>query len=98
MVKLNATEAPGIRQTGLAMRKGKSYAGRVILAATPGTSVKLTLVWGSGASDRQTIVIARVGSEFRKFPLTFQVQAPSRLFLASAIPSVLLRKRIPPAL
>src|SRR5271165_2732800 len=35
-VKLDAKEAHGFEQIGLAVRKGKSYSGRVILAGSPG--------------------------------------------------------------
>jgi alpha-L-arabinofuranosidase len=77
LVKLSSSEAHGIQQAGLAVRKGKSYTGRVVLAGVPGTTVKVSLIWGNAASDRQTVVINRVGSEFRKFPLTFQAQGNS---------------------
>src|SRR5919197_1136089 len=75
MVKLSRTEAHGIRQAGLAVRKGKSYTGRIILAGTPGTTVKVTLVWGNAAGDRQTIVINKVGTEYRRLPLSFCLQS-----------------------
>jgi hypothetical protein len=77
MVKLSSSEPHGIQQAGLALRKGKSYLGRVILAGTPGTTVKINLMWGSAANDRQTVVISKVGNEYRKFPLTFQAQGDS---------------------
>jgi len=76
-VKLSSSEAHGIQQAGLAVRKGKSYTGRVVLAGTSGTTVKVSLIWGNAASDRQTVVISEVGSEYRKFPLTFQAQGDS---------------------
>jgi len=41
-VKLGAKEAHGFQQAGLAVRKGKSYTGRIVLAGTPGASVKAT--------------------------------------------------------
>jgi alpha-N-arabinofuranosidase len=77
LVRLNSSEAHGIQQAGLAVRKGKSYTGRVVLAGTPDATVKVSLIWGNAASDRQTVVINKVGSEYRKFPLTFQAQADS---------------------
>jgi alpha-N-arabinofuranosidase len=77
MVKLSQTEAHGIQQAGLAVRKGKSYTGRVVLARTPGTTVKVTLIWGDAARDRQTVIIYRVGPDYRKFPLSFQAQGDS---------------------
>ena len=77
MVNLSSSEAHGIQQAGLAVRKGKSYAGRVVLAGTPGTTVQVSLIWGNAATDRQTVVINKVGPEYRKFPLTFRVQGDS---------------------
>jgi alpha-L-arabinofuranosidase len=76
-VKLSSTEARGIQQAGLAVRKGKSYTGRVILAGTSATTVKVNLVWGDAASDRQTVVIGKLGPAYRKFPLAFQTQSDS---------------------
>jgi alpha-N-arabinofuranosidase len=77
LVKLSSSEAHGIQQAGLAVRKGKSYTGRVVLAGAPGTTVKVSLIWGNAATDRQTVVISKVGSEYRKFPLTFRAQSDS---------------------
>lgn len=77
LVKLSPTEARGIQQSGLAVRKGKSYTGRIILSGASGTTVRVSLVWGSTASDRQTVVIGRLGAEYRKFPLRFQSQSDS---------------------
>jgi alpha-N-arabinofuranosidase len=74
-IKLSKTEPHGVQQTGLAVRKGKVYSGRVILAATPGTSVKVNLVWGKGDGDEQTVVINNATAEYRKFPLKFLAQA-----------------------
>ena len=77
MVKLSRTEAHGIQQAGLAVRKGKSYTGRVILAGTSGATVKVTLVWGNAASDRQTVTMGKLGLGYRKFPLSFQAEGDS---------------------
>ena len=48
LVKLSSSEAHGIQQAGLAVRKGRSYTGRIVLAGAPGTTVKVSLIWGSG--------------------------------------------------
>ena len=72
MVKLSPTEAHGVRQAGLVVRKGKSYTGRIILAGTPGTTVNVSLAWGTGASDRQTVVIGKIGPDYQKLPLRFE--------------------------
>ncbi len=77
LVTLSSSEAHGIQQAGLAVRKGKSYTGRVVIAGTPDATVKVSLIWGNAASNRQTVVINKVGSEYRKFPLTFQAQDDS---------------------
>jgi alpha-L-arabinofuranosidase len=87
LVKLSSSEAHGIQQAGLAVRKGKSYTGRIVLAGAPGTTVKVSLIWGNAANDRQIVVINKVGSKYRKFPLTFQAQGDSddaRLEIVSA--------------
>ena len=46
MVKLEAATPHGIQQAGMAVRKGRKYSGRVVLAADPGAEVKVSLVWG----------------------------------------------------
>jgi len=77
MVRLSSSAARGIGQSGLAVRQGRSYTGRVILAGSPGATVKVTLVWGKAASDRQTIVVNKLSADYGKFPLTFQSQGDS---------------------
>jgi len=76
-IKLSGTEAHGIRQTGLAVRKGKTYTGRIVLGGSPGTVVKVALARGSGAGDRQTLTIRTLGPAYRKFPLKFLAQGDS---------------------
>ena len=41
MVKLEAATPHGIQQAGMAVRKGRKYSGRVVLAAEPGAEVKV---------------------------------------------------------
>jgi alpha-N-arabinofuranosidase len=77
LVKLGGTQAHGIQQAGLAVRKGRSYTGRIVLASTPGTAVKVSLVWGKEAGDRQAVALDKVGPEYRKFPLSFQARGDS---------------------
>jgi alpha-N-arabinofuranosidase len=77
LIKLSGAEAHGVRQTGLAVRKGKAYTGRVVLNGSRGTVVKVTLAWGKEASERQTLTIHTIGSKYRKFPLKFQAQGDS---------------------
>jgi alpha-N-arabinofuranosidase len=77
LIKLSAAEAHGVRQAGLAVRKGKAYTGRIVLAGGPGAVVKVTLVWGSQAGERQMLTIRTLGSAYRKFPLRFISQGDS---------------------
>jgi alpha-L-arabinofuranosidase len=76
-IKLEAATLHGIQQSGLAVRKGKSYVGRVYLAGTPGAKVKLSLVWGATPQDRQEITIPSLHSEYARFPLKFTAQTDS---------------------
>ena len=77
MIRLSPTEAHGIQQSGLAVRKGRSYSGRVVLAAKPGATVKVTLMWGDAAEERQTVVIKNASASYRKFPLSFEPKRDS---------------------
>ena len=80
MVKLSQARSHGIQQAGLAVRKGKSYAGRIVLAGAPGTTVKVSLIWGDAASDRQTVVIAQYRLRtIARFPLHFKRKATATM-------------------
>ncbi|MFL6416336.1 MAG: alpha-N-arabinofuranosidase, partial [Bryobacteraceae bacterium] len=48
-IQLDSSTPYGIRQSGLALIKGKKYTGRIYLRGTPGSNVKVSLVWGPGA-------------------------------------------------
>lgn len=76
-ILLNASSPHGIRQSGLALVKGKKYTGRIYLRGTPGSDVKVTLIWGEGANDRQTVSVAALSEAYKKFPLSFVSQADS---------------------
>jgi alpha-N-arabinofuranosidase len=75
LVKLNAQEPHGLRQSGIAVRKGKAYAGRIVLAGSPDTVVKVTLIWGKEDADRQTVTLHTLGGGYRKFPLRYTAAA-----------------------
>jgi alpha-N-arabinofuranosidase len=75
LVKADKTDARGFQQSGLAARKGKLYTGRVILAGSAGVVVKVSLVWGKDADDRETVTLGTLGAAYRKFPLKFQAQS-----------------------
>jgi len=69
-------EPAGIVQEGLGLEKGKAYLGRIVLAGKVGAgTVDVSLVWGPGDGDRQTITIPDLRGEFRKSPLRFEAGA-----------------------
>jgi len=74
-IALDSTAPHGIRQSGFALVKGKKYIGRVYLRAAPGSKVKVALIWGAGANDRQIITFAALTNAYRKLPLSFTAQA-----------------------
>jgi len=76
-VKLDKTQPHGIVQGGIAVRKDKGYAGRIVLAGSPGTTVKVSLIWGNGAADHQTVTIPALSAAYRKFPLHFTAKGDS---------------------
>jgi len=71
LIKLAAKESHGLSQSGIAVRKGKAYTGRIVLSGSAGTVVKVTLIWGKEAGDRQSATIHSLGQGYRKFPLRF---------------------------
>jgi len=73
-VALDASTPHGIRQSGLALVKGQHYTGRIWLRGAPGAKVKIALVWGQGANDRQTVTIP-ITAAYGKYPLRFTAPA-----------------------
>ena len=71
VVKLSQSEAHGVAQNGLTVRKAKRYTGRIVLAGSPGSIVKVSLVWGSQQQDRATITLPALNAEYTKYPLHF---------------------------
>ncbi len=70
-VKLAGSEARGIQASGLRMRHGKTYTGRVWLAGDSGAKVVIRLVWGEGPNDSQTITAPPLTSVYQKVLLKF---------------------------
>ena len=56
-IQLDQEEVRGIQQFGLAIKKGKSYAGRIVLSADQDTEVKVSLIYGEGENHRDTKTI-----------------------------------------
>ena len=79
VIDLPGGQRRGIAQSGLALVRGKSYEGRIWLAGSPEAApVTVSLVWGPGDADRQSVVIQQVTETFARSPLRFTapVDAP----------------------
>ncbi len=75
-IALDAATPHGIRQAGFSLVGGKRYTGRIYLRGTPGTRVKVSLLWGAGEQDKQTASFT-LTREYKKFPLSFLPKADS---------------------
>jgi len=71
LIRVGGSEPRGIQQAGLALRKSKPYSGRVVLRGEPGAAVAVSLVWGPGPGDRQTMPVERLQTTYAQFPLQF---------------------------
>ncbi len=66
----------GIAQGELALGKGKQYVGRIWLAGSEQVGpISVSLVWGDGPEQRQTITVARITAKYAKTPLQFTAAA-----------------------
>jgi alpha-N-arabinofuranosidase len=71
LVKVGGAEARGIQQSGIVLRKSRAYSGRVVLSGEPGVAVAVSVVWGPGPGERQTIPIKNLQTVYAKFPFEF---------------------------
>lgn len=65
----------GIRQNDLGLVAGRDYVGHVWLKSPQGEAiVSISLVWGDGENERQTLQVSVAGAEYQRFPLRFTSQ------------------------
>jgi alpha-N-arabinofuranosidase len=77
-IQLLPGQATGIEQLDLELLEGKKYTGRVVLAASPEVeSVSISLCWGEGEDEKNTVVITDLSDSFQTIPLTFEAQGYS---------------------
>ena len=69
-------QAPaGLAQERLVLQEGHEYVGRVVLAGdTSAGPIEISLTWGGGASDRQTIVVRELSAGWTAHALRFRAQ------------------------
>jgi alpha-L-arabinofuranosidase len=62
----------GLVQERLGLVAGRRYVGRIVLAgAAAAAPIRVSLAWGAGASDRQTVTVERLTDEFATVSLAF---------------------------
>jgi len=57
-------EPRGIAQDGVALKRGVGFTGRIVIAGDPGAHVAVSLIWGSGPADRETIRLAPLSTRW----------------------------------
>jgi alpha-N-arabinofuranosidase len=77
LVTLDPEEARGLRQAGLALVGGRAYTGRVVLAGEADGMVRLSLVWGEGPGERESVDVGPLTRSWTTFPLAFTAGADS---------------------
>jgi alpha-N-arabinofuranosidase len=74
-ISLAPTAPHGIKQSGLALVKGKKYIGHIYLRGDQASKVNVTLIWGEGENSRKVISIAALAKTYKKFPFPFTAPA-----------------------
>jgi alpha-N-arabinofuranosidase len=77
LVTLAGAEPRGIAQDGIALKGGVGTTGRIVIAGDPGAHVAVSLVWGPGAADRQTIQLAPLKPQWTTQRLMFAAHPTS---------------------
>ena len=63
----------GLQQERLGLVAGREYTGRVVLSGDAGAGpVEVSLVWGGGATMRQSVVIDKIAADYATYPLRFR--------------------------
>jgi alpha-N-arabinofuranosidase len=67
--------AAGLMQERLGLQDGRDYVGRIVVAADGSAApLDVSLAWGGGASDRQTVTITPTGTSFSTHALRFRAR------------------------
>ena len=68
----------GLAQERLGLEQGREYVGRIVLAGdSTAAPIEVSLAWGGGASERQTVVVSELKGEFATVPLRFLAKGTS---------------------
>jgi alpha-L-arabinofuranosidase len=62
----------GFYQERLGLEAGKDYTGRIVIqGSAEAVPVEISLIWGPGGGDRQTVAVSRLEPGFQTIPLSF---------------------------
>ncbi|HET9086539.1 MAG TPA: alpha-N-arabinofuranosidase [Acidobacteriaceae bacterium] len=65
-ILLDGSAPHGIRQSGLSVVQGNQYIGHIWLKGTPGSTVRVSLIWGEGPGARETASFEHLTSTYTK--------------------------------
>ncbi len=71
LLRANGDEPVGFHQRGVALLKGKRYAGHIVVAGDPSARVRVSLIWSEGEKGRQDIALPALTTEYARHPLAF---------------------------
>jgi alpha-L-arabinofuranosidase len=70
------SKGAGLLQERLGLVEGKRYSGRIVVsAASSAAPIRVSLVWGEGATHRQAVTIDQLTDEYKTVPLEFTAGA-----------------------
>lgn len=73
-INTNPDSENGISQTGIQLQKSKKYIGHIILKASPGVSVTVSLNYGNAAGDGQSVTFTP-DADYKEYELSFTSKA-----------------------
>lgn len=76
-VTLSGASPRGLSQNGLGVVKGKRYVGHLWLDGVASADVTVSLVWGDGRDDRETVELAAPGGEWQRRDFAFEPRLDS---------------------
>jgi len=79
-IDLAGTGGPsGLGQAGLGLLSNTRYTGRIVIAGDAAAApIDVSLVWGAGASDRQSVTLKSFDERYRTFPIAFTAGAATQ--------------------
>jgi alpha-N-arabinofuranosidase len=76
-VTVSADSPRGLGQSGIWVARGKRYDGYLYLSGDTEAKVRVSLIWGPGPKDRQSVELPTPTSEWQRVPFSFAPAANS---------------------